>query len=278
MAKREGSDQKRKRKRAKKAGKAAGAGDKSGVFYEASRSWSRQDGDFIAVQLGLPDGGRMPEKAYSGQEALDRARRWVFAYAEGRSGVPLERRPSRVDPVWCNAPAHGDPEGAIWSQRSTSQGARMDFRAKASAFSGLWLGRARGKSAVKRLDELSQILWNTLTVLPPDEIATRLLDGEERMPLLLAHQIIASGWCFQYSLGTMPDGDRALHQFSAQLRPVGRSSTQIDWRLLGAVQAALGIFPDPGDASAFLQWTDIASEDLDPNSRMTWRWFAEANA
>lgn len=262
-------NQKRTAKLKKRAKKKAA---KRGWEFEAHAT---KDGTFLNVLIRQPDGGEMPTRNYQGQDALDRVRRWAISRSEGvnarkavAAGKPSPRRSSDVDPGWFGAPAFGNPEGVHWIQESTPTGAIIKMCMP--FLPGMWTGIAESdKEAMTRGFNLMHSLWQMVDILTPEEVAYRLLDTESAGPTGNQH-IIVNGWSFLYSHGPEME-DCRLCILSAELRPRGRGSEGEDWQYLGSVMAALGA-PHLGNAGAFVEFTDVRSEDLDCNGRLKWMW------
>jgi hypothetical protein len=79
-----------------------------------------------------------------------------------------------------------------------------------------------------------------------------------------AQQAIIGGWYVCLSIIEWPGGDERWH-LSCQLHPVGRSSTEDDWRLLGRIVELLGAPRDP----------DTPFESTHPNEPHHWDWQAK---
>jgi hypothetical protein len=191
----------------------------------------------LLLRIVQPDGGRMPEAAYEGREAMDRARKWIIGTTAGATG---NKRFVERDSEWIYAPSHGPCEGTWWRQSSTPRGAVIHARLPHIE---TWTGTAQtDRQAALAMSEFQGDYWELLEDLTAEAIVARLAEIRESK---LEKPLLASSLSWMYSFqGT-------LEIFSCQCRPMGRTTNPEDVEIVQQVLALMGVTEDSA-----VMWTD----------------------
>lgn len=191
----------------------------------------------LLLRIVQPDGGRMPEAAYEGREAMDRARKWIIGTTAGATG---SKRFVERDSDWLYAPSHGPCEGTWWRQCSTHRGAVIHARLPLIE---TWTGTAGSdKQAALIMSEVQGDYWELLEDLTAETIVARLAEIRESK---LEAPLMASSMSWMYSF------QGRLEILSCQCRPAGRSTQPQDVELLSEVLSMMGITEESS-----VMWTD----------------------